>query len=329
MRRLGTTVAAGFGLAASMALCVSLPLARGEVFDVSDTSALESALGAAQANDEDDTIKLRAGTCIVSSTLVYSTDDGDWGHALSIVGAGASSTILDGAGGVRIMSLEADSSGDGGDAGGSVFISGLAFRSAFGGGDGGALWAATTDASVVIEECAFEMNQSFFGQGGALYVETASGQIRLAGNRLSENLSDGAGGAYLQPDSGSIEATANIFVGNSSGGGWPGGAFLATGSGAVTITNSVFYDNQGGPGGGVEADTASGRILIVNNTVIENHGFFSGGESTATSSIMRRRQRSRTTSYMATPPTTAETTGATCSCKATATGILSARRSRC
>ena len=77
----------------------------GETFYVTNPDEFQSALTIADSNEEDDVINVAAGRYNITSTLTYFTNDGDSGHKLTIHGAGADKTVLDGGGSVQILYL--------------------------------------------------------------------------------------------------------------------------------------------------------------------------------------------------------------------------------
>ena len=70
-------------------------VAFGETFNVTNLEEFQDALTTAESNGEDDIINVAEGTYNITSTLNYSTNDGDSGHTLTIQGAGVDKTILE------------------------------------------------------------------------------------------------------------------------------------------------------------------------------------------------------------------------------------------
>ena len=79
--------------------------AEAAIFDVTNVTELQNALTAAQSNGQDDTINLAAGTYTVSSRLDYIPDELE-NFSLTIQGAGAWATILDGGNSTSILRIE-------------------------------------------------------------------------------------------------------------------------------------------------------------------------------------------------------------------------------
>jgi len=81
-------------------------VAFGETFNVTSPEEFQSALTIAESNGEDDVINVAAGTYNITSTLHYSSYNGDSGHKLTIQGAGADQTVLNGGGSVQILDIK-------------------------------------------------------------------------------------------------------------------------------------------------------------------------------------------------------------------------------
>jgi len=285
-------------------------VAFGETFNVTSPEEFQSALTIAQSNGEDDTINVAAGTYNITSTLHYSTYDGDSGHTLTIQGAGADQTVLDGGGSVQILYIDTDADNNGGDAGGDVTIKGMAFENG-NGGNGGGVYVHGSSINIIIKESAFSGNS-----GGGACACSDSGIVSIVNNRFSENSVGsylgvsyyGAGvcalgstvtisqntflensgsmgwiptygsGAYAKGNT--IIITNNTFLGNSAGyGGCGGGVCASSDSGTITITNNTFSGNSAdwGGGGGVDAYSWSGIVTITNNTFSGNSADDGGG----------------------------------------------------
>ncbi|RMH79889.1 MAG: hypothetical protein D6674_05545 [Acidobacteria bacterium] len=79
------------------------------------TSELQNALTTAQSNNQNDVICIQAGTYTVTSTLTYSTPNGDNGHTTTIKAVGGQ-VVLNGGDNVRIMSISTDGNAQTSDA---------------------------------------------------------------------------------------------------------------------------------------------------------------------------------------------------------------------
>jgi len=191
-------------------LYISTPL-QAATFNVATPAEFQSALTTAQANGVTDTINVAAGTYNVGTTLTYSSDEN---YDLAVVGAGATSTILDGGGERQCLNLS--NAGDGG-----VSVSGLTCR-----------------------------NGRAANLGGGLAIDCVDGAITLSNSRFEDNVSDrSAGGAYIGGLNGAITVDSCVFNGNSldsitgdDGGGLD--IYIGTGGTAeITLENSTITNN--------------------------------------------------------------------------------------
>jgi len=242
----------------------------GETFEVTNPYEFQSALTEAASNGEDDIVNVAEGTYNITSTLNYETNDGDSGHKLTIQGAGANKTILDGGGRVKI---DTDADWNGGDSGADVTIEGMTFKNHRG-------YIHGTHINVKIKECTFSRNSD----GGGIEVRLDSGTITVTNNTFSGNSGVWGGGVmtYLRSE-GTITVTNNVFSGNSandyanSANGYGGGVFAHLHSGTITITNNIFSGNSADHGGGVWVYLTSGTLTITNNTFSGNSATKDGG----------------------------------------------------
>jgi len=77
-----------------------------ENFDVSNPAEFQAALNSASANGEADVINVASGTYNIIATLnYYSVED----YTISVIGASAANTILDGADVNKLLSMETTS----------------------------------------------------------------------------------------------------------------------------------------------------------------------------------------------------------------------------
>ena len=240
------------------------------------------------------TIYLCPGTYLLEGSL----DLG--GNPITLQGAGAGSTILDGESNVRILT----SSGD-------IVVSSITFQNAVSAGDGGAIRGTTvtvtasafnnnhagngtprcgsageTCGGAIKAETAFITSSSFRGNyagynGGAFYAGTAT----VVNSSFDGNDSYNVGGAFM---AGTAFVTNSNFRDNSIAH-WAGGAIYA-GYGSVTVTGSAFTANtaigSGGYGGAINAGTATVTDSAFTDNTASRHGgaVYSEGSSTITSS---------------------------------------------
>ncbi|CAD7774665.1 hypothetical protein DMNBHIDG_00973 [Candidatus Methanoperedenaceae archaeon GB37] len=252
----------------------------GKTFNVKTPVQFQSALTEAQSNEEDDTINVAAGTYNITSTLTYSTNNGDNGHKLTIQGAGADQTVLNGGGSVQILYIYTH----GDDYGGDITIKGMGFRNGncfdcFGGG----VYVYGVSINITIKDCTFSKNSArkIHGlpvSGGGVSACSSHGTITIANNTFLGNSADNGGGVDADSVSGTITITNNKFSGNSAN--YSGGGIdVNSDSGTITITNNTFSENSADDscGGGVEVYAESGRITITNNTFSGNSANYYGG----------------------------------------------------
>jgi len=258
-------------------------LVFGKTFNVTTPVQFQSALTEAQSNEEDDTINVAAGTYNITSTLTYSTNNGDNGHKLTIQGAGADQTVLNGGGSVQILHIKTGCL-EFGDHGGDITIKDMAFRNGncfdcFGGG----VCVCGFFINITIKDCTFSKNSArkIHGlpvSGGGVSACSSHGTITIANNTFSENSSDNGGGVDAHSVSGTITIANNKFSGNSANY-YGGGIDVNSDSGTITIANNTFSGNSADDscGGGVEVYAESGRITITNNTFSGNSANYYGG----------------------------------------------------
>lgn len=239
-------------------------------FCVGTVAELRSALMAAQASGDDE-IRLRAGTYLIDSTLVYNNTQAGW----LVIGGGymeggglpcgaralnAGATVLDGQGQRQIMIL-AHQPPAGTTASARMYVENLTFANGVGTGfqRGGGLNAYMLPASAVnelwLENLIFRGNSGYFG--GGLDASVANGMLRLVNSQFDSNSApDSAFGHAALGVSSSPEAYGHaIVVANSTftrgrclgntGGPRGCGLSIFTGAGLHSVVaNSVFHDNS-------------------------------------------------------------------------------------
>lgn len=197
-----------------VAVAVGYPvMGAGETFPVGTAAEFQTALGTAAANGEDDAIMVAAGTYLPAATLTFDSSEP---FSLTITGAGAGVTVLDG--------------------GDPAHIKVLSLRS-FG-----------ANANLMVEHLTVRDGLSAGTPGGALAMETGSGQLTLADCEITDSSVTGTadltigGGATLTSGSGRISVAGCSFRRNTSAGN-VGGLFAATASGSTTLSDCLFEDN--------------------------------------------------------------------------------------
>ena len=237
------------------------------VFCVSSASELNSALGTAQSNGVDDTIRLVQGTYygnFVHAANSSLTIEGGYTAGCGSRSVDPSNTILDGGAYAQTLVLYSEVPV-------SFFVDGITAR------NGRAL--STTDPATM--------------NGGGVWIcpgdMTPGGSFTMTNSVVSSNQAyqDGGGVYVIKADA--ITLRGNTIQGNSSG---FGGGFYALEVKKVTLDNNVITGNSvsfpqsQGDGGGVYVDTTfpltgeSGKnttVILTNNTLSSNTAFNNGG----------------------------------------------------
>ena len=265
---------AHFLFAVLIMLFILSATAYGAVFNVTTPAEFQDALNTAASNNEDDTINAASGTYAITTTLTCNAAEN---YALTIIGAGAGFTILDGGGSVQILNISSSA---------PISISGITFRNGIS-GNGGGLHAGASE--ITVSDAEFSSNIAENGGGAYISANSLSGSatVILSNNTFNNNkLIAGAhsevfgGGVYISAISSSgssaIILTNNTFNSNNAN-----SFFLALGGNAyvsaskVTLTNNVVSGGRTSAewtyGGGV-AISAS-EIILTNNTVSDNESF--------------------------------------------------------
>jgi RTX calcium-binding nonapeptide repeat (4 copies) len=240
--------------------------------EASDCS-LREALIAANAHPGADTVQLGEGTYGLSIPPAAPGSDASSGDLngldVTIVGAGAGKTVIDGGGGDRVLCICSDGPGSDGTA---SLVQGVTIQGGRGEEGGG---VALLHSSLALVDDAVRGNtvSGDDADGAGIY---AVGSLLLERTTVEDNHADGKGGGlYLDPLPGESPKTvvdASTFARNSavySGGAGNNGG-LGGGAPEMTVVNSTFEGNVvGGSGGGV--DTFSGATTHLQGvTVVRN-----------------------------------------------------------
>jgi len=158
---------------------------------------------------------------------------------LTLTGSGAQSTIIDGGGVARVVSIENSSA--------HVALSNLTIRHGVAAGGGGILnWGTLT-----INNCTISGNaaaSSYSATGGGIYN---SGTLTINASTLSGNAGSTNfiyGGAIY--NSGTLSINNSTLSGNTAGGFTGGGGGGIYNDSTVRISNSTLSGNSGSPQGG-------------------------------------------------------------------------------
>ena len=291
-------------------LALNATYAPAATFNVATPAEFQTALNSAAANGQDDTIQVAAGTYALSSTLtLYSTEN----YSLTLIGAGADTTILDGGGARRILSMTTT------EPRAVIAIEGITFQDGATAGNGAGLELTAETAGIQLEQCVVRdcaatggnsvgggamfhsitgtvsvLNCEFLrntssGNVGGLAVGTDSGSVTVSGSTFVSNQVNNSGGSEYFGDGGGLMVysdgashaviNSNFFIGNTAAGGSnPDGGGLMTyqsGSGStLLLEGNEFRDNTAGLGGG-------GCILRYNQSadVTVRRNVFSGNRA--------------------------------------------------
>lgn len=306
VRLLAACVTVGLGLAISPAASATVTPITTQT-DGNNPGTLRYAISHAAGTD---TVDVPPGTYKLTLGTAISPPPG-----LTIAGAGASSTTIDGGGGSTILY-----------ASGSLTVSGITFTHGMatqtGGNGGGGAITVNGPGALTVSGSAFNANAASitnadFSGGGAIYVNGGA-SANVAGSTFSGNTvtangldNDGGGAIFV---SGALTLSSDTFTGDtftltnaSSTGTDGGGAVFSTG--ATTISGSTFrgesasvsaltpnsVSNTGGgavwSGGGstVTASTFSGDTATVNRGFMLNGGggiYSMGGPLSITGSTL-------------------------------------------
>ena len=222
----------------------------------SDTIGLDQSVDNAVSGD---TIQIDSGTFYLIETLAPQT-------GVTIVGAGAGSTILDGIGKYQIMYVSP---------GVTVALSGLTLQNGTAGNGGGLDNAGT----VTLTNCTLSGNTATNnGLGGGIFNDGTQkgGLMTLTGCTLSGNSVAGlGGGGGLANEDGTVTLTNCVLSGNTAGGG--GGVWNFSGtvtlSGCTFTQNSAIYSGYAGSGnsyGGAVMNLQGGTVTLSQCALTQN-----------------------------------------------------------
>jgi hypothetical protein len=282
---------------ALLALSASIAAAevRAATFCVDSADALTAALAGAEANDEDNDIRIRTG--------VYDAPDAGWHidlleghHSLSVAGGftdetcterthAASATVLDGRNAVRPLTIETSRSSGIADPDHSITVNGLTFQrgsdAAVGGlkvSDSGPIYGGI----IVVDGNIFLANETTIGvfEGGPALLAATDGPDFAGGtglfvrNNLFARNSGPTAPAVFVYSNNSIDVSNNTFVGNVSTDTTleERVTFASFTFSGIAFSNNVFSDNNPD---GTEAtfDMHFTHVTdLVNNAVVATTG---------------------------------------------------------
>ena len=212
-----------------------------QLFTATNVAELESHINTANANGEDDTIRLAASTnFLLTAALPTIVFDG----TLTIEGMGGS--IIDGNNSVRPFTVAV---------GADLTLDNLTVRNGQVTGDGGGIFNSGT---LNISDSIISGN-SATGDGGGIFN---SGTLNISDSIISGNSATGDGGGIF--NSGTATVTSSIISANQASNSG-GGIFN---SGTLTVTGSTIAGNAAVSNGGGIANV--GNTSSVNNTITGN-----------------------------------------------------------
>jgi hypothetical protein len=284
------------------------------VFTVTNSTELQNALEAAQNNGQSDTINIASGTYSTDAVTFTYKVTSEENFALTIIGAGKETTILDGGSSKPVLALyTSDDIGLLDDSNADITIRDLTIQNGKSiTGFGGGLSILTAFANITITSCNFMNNAAVIG-GGVSLESSLGGTITLKNNTFDKNFASstgnpggggnkgfGGGLQILASFSENISLKNNTFTNNTTdlfGGGASLNAFFG---GDIILThnkftgNSVFSFQLNASGGGTSVEVDLGDITFTNNTFVHNiatvglsrirRNAFGGGASAGTDS---------------------------------------------
>jgi hypothetical protein len=277
---------------------------RGAEFCINSESSLQASLTDAEANGEDDVIKVLQGS-YHGNFEHFSME----GKNITLLGGYTSNcsnrilnpanTIFDGEGLDTVLSIITTS-------GGSIFIEGFTIqngKTSFGGSGGGINASSSSFSSGSAGDVSITNNivtgNSAHGGGGisatSRSLDDVSGNVTISNNTISNNTAHVAGGISASSwtsseKGGDVILAGNTIEGNTAEAG-AGGAHVAAQSsnsaidGDITVENNTVKENAGGTvGGGIfvqsgllSGENPGGKVSIFNNKILQNSAYAGGG----------------------------------------------------
>lgn len=256
----------------AIALAALLPqAARAALVCVDTPAALAAALDDAEANGEDDDIRIVQGDYALAATLVHSTHEafalvlsGGWNPVCTA--RGTNLTTLDGGGSMRVLHVSSDAIGD-------LAITDILFTGGWNDAAtaGGGLAIETASRNVLIERNVFAGNEDTH-QGGAarIAVSTADSLVTVRNNVVLGNSAPEAAGLVINAGLGDAYVVNNTIVANTTSiaGALCGGLCIFGGS-DFTLGNNILWNN---PAGDLFINNTGDTTLLHNDV-----GTISGG----------------------------------------------------
>lgn len=216
---------------------------------------LRAAVGEANTLASADAITLPTGHFPLKTATLGDLVLLDMG-TLTITGAGASKTVVDGLSGDRIFDV---------DSGSTVTLQDMTITGGF--SDTGAIWVV---GNLTLERCSVVGNTATGGGGGGILAALGTTLLvedsTFANNAVSNSVGVGYGGAIVSGGSTTIRRSTFMNNYSSDGGGAISTSFLG---GSITVENSTFSGNIANAGGTIFAPNTASTISLAHCTVVD------------------------------------------------------------
>lgn len=241
------------------------------IFCVETVSQLHDAFSQAEANGQDDIVRLQQGTYLgtfeLNSTEAFGLDLlGGYtaGCAGRVIDPG--NTVLNGDGSGRALYVLAEN-------GGNVLLEGITVSNGvdytFGGGA-----YVRTQGNVTLRQMDFQDNTG--REGGGCFIDSG-GMTTVSSSVFDSNAASGDGGGCQVDADGPIRVVDSRFSGNESESGFGGGgSFVSRSNIPSELTNNIAEGNVASIGGGLSA-YGDGGLEFSGNTVVGNTARRGGG----------------------------------------------------
>lgn len=243
--------------------------------DSTEDAALESGASTCVSTDSEKDCTLRAALELAASEggqVTIQVPAGTYrqtagpriaeGAEVTIAGAGAGKTVIEGNGTTDVLEVEPDE---------SLTITGVTVT---GGAEdeGGGLWVGE-NATFVAEESEITGNAAH-DEGGAVFAEPDA-SVTIRRSHVTKNQSDALGGGIFARADASILIDESTLEENDATS--DGGAIFAESGSSVTVRGSTVASNHAeGAGGGIFAAVGA-TVLVEGSTLAENKADLGGG----------------------------------------------------
>lgn len=252
----------------STADAVDINIGNGICRTSANTCTLRAAIQEANATLPGDTIQVPAGTYQITRAPAGDngddTGDLDILSPLTIIGAGAAGTIVDGGqapAGSPVERRGLDRLLEIHDSAGNVTVSGVTLREGYDSEQGGAVLSVS---SGVVRLQGVTVQDSYAGVSGGGIDLDGEGRVEISGSTVKGNTTDGDGGGISNQHEVELALTDTALTGNTAGA--DGGGLSSVSKTRLTVTRGTVSGNAAhGSGGGVLAD--SERASTIRNTV--------------------------------------------------------------